>query len=73
MLADGQAFLEFADNMVEIAAQLPKALAKGVPITIVPRPEQLAVMHLLMTSQYQRTIIQLVTNFGKSLMFGLLA
>jgi superfamily II DNA or RNA helicase len=30
-------------------------------------------MYLLLTSQHQRTLVQLVTGFGKSLMFGLMA
>lgn len=71
--ATDDTFLEFAKKITEIAAQLPKVLIDGVPKTIVPRAEQLAVMYLLLTSQHQRTLIQLVTGFGKSLMFGLLA
>jgi superfamily II DNA or RNA helicase len=66
-------FLEFAEKTTVIAAQLPEMLIDGVLKTIVPRPEQLAVMYLLLTSNHQRTLIQLVTGFGKSLMFGLLA
>ncbi len=42
-------------------------------IKVAPRSEQLAVMFLLITSTKLRSLIQLVTGFGKSMMFGLMA
>ncbi len=42
-------------------------------IKVAPRSEQLAVMFLLLTSTKSISLIQLVTGFGKSMMFGLMA
>ena len=42
-------------------------------ILVAPRAAQLVVMFLLLTSTKSRTLIQLVTAFGKSMMFGLMA
>jgi Rad3-related DNA helicase len=40
---------------------------------VVPRPKQLAAMYLMLTSANQRTLMQLPTGTGKSLMFGLMS
>jgi MoxR-like ATPase len=45
----------------------------AVEINMVPRPEQLSVMYLMITSANQRTLMQLPTGTGKSLMFGLMS
>ena len=37
------------------------------------RPEQLIAMHLMLTSAHVRTLMQLPTGTGKSLMLGLMA
>jgi hypothetical protein len=42
-------------------------------IKVAPRAEQLAVMFLLLNSPHSRSLMQLVTGFGKSYMFGLMA
>jgi heme oxygenase len=52
-----EAFIEFIKQVTVIAAQLPEVLIDGALKTIVPRPEQLAVMYLLLTSNHQRTLI----------------
>ena len=56
-------FLAFVEQIMEIAAD----------IKVAPRSEQLVVMFLLLTSAKSRSLIQLVTSFGKSCMFGLIA
>jgi hypothetical protein len=47
--------------------------AISAEIKVVTRAEQLTVMFLLLTSTKSRALIQLVTGFGKSMMFGLMA
>lgn len=60
---DDEAFLSFTQHITEIAAE----------INVTPRPEQLATMYLMLTSTYLRTLMQLPTGTGKSLMFGLMS
>jgi Rad3-related DNA helicase len=48
-------------------------VAIATEIKVVPRPAQLAIIFLLLTSIATRSLIQLVTGFGKSLMLGLMA
>jgi Rad3-related DNA helicase len=62
-VVDNQAFLTFVEQTLEIAAE----------INVIPRPEQLAAMFMMLTSTHQRTIMQLPTGTGKSLMFGLMS
>jgi len=66
-------FMNFVEQISAIAAELPVPIIKGAPTPIIPRPDQLAIMFLLITSTKARSIIQLATGFGKSLMFGLMS
>jgi len=66
-------FINFVEQINAISAELPVPIIKGVPTPIVLRPDQLAIMFLLITSTKARSLIQLVTGFGKSLMFGLMS
>jgi hypothetical protein len=60
---DEQAFLKFTVQLLGIASE----------IQVVPRAEQLAIMFLLLTSTSARSFIQLVTGFGKAVMFSLMS
>jgi superfamily II DNA or RNA helicase len=62
-VVDEQAFFRFVQQMTAIAAE----------VRVVPRPEQLVAMFSMLHSQYERTLMQLPTGSGKSLMLGLMA
>jgi len=40
---------------------------------VIPRPEQLIAMHLMLISTHKTTLMQLPTGTGKSLLFGLMS
>jgi superfamily II DNA or RNA helicase len=60
---DDQGFAIFVEQITEISAE----------VKVVPMPEQLAAMYVLLTSTHKRTLMQRPTGTGKSLILGLMA